>query len=150
MIHELIKSIVEQAQVLKDKHTTEKDAPVNYACIFSQSDEEYEKLDQEVAKIGKVVKETKMGNVFLLEESIETVAGPLRLVKIRKPDSSRQERGDADFTVRDYQSFKKEYLGKPGYKLIERPDMEMIELADKKFDVLAYFSNPTLSKVLGI
>lgn len=44
----------------------------------------------------------------------------------------------------------KEYLDKPGFKLIERPDMEMIELADSNYDVLAYFSNPTLGEVLGI
>jgi len=142
--------IVSDAQALKDKHVVEqKDAPVNYACVFAQSDGEYEALLQEAQELGKIVKNTKMGPVFLVEP-IETVAGPLRLVKIRKPDPERTERGDADFTVADYPTFKTSVLGKPGYKLIDRPDMEMIELADPEFDVLAYFSHPILIETLGI
>ncbi len=149
MIQEIVQTIVEQARLLKDKHTIEKEAAVNYACIFSQSDKEYRKLDKETAKIGKIVKETKMGNVYLIEP-MQTVAGPLRLIKIRKPDPERQERGDADFTVNHYKPFKKEHLDKPGFKLVTRSDMEMIELADKDFDVLAYFSHPTLGEVLSL
>jgi len=145
----IIQDTVKQASVLKGKHTTEKDAPVNYVCIFTQSDKEYQELDVQVAKTGKVIKETKMGNVYQVDP-MQTVAGKLQIVKIRKPDPERLEWGDADFTVSDYKSFKKEYLNKPGFKLIERPDMEMIELADPKSKVLAYFSNPTLGEVLGI
>ncbi len=145
----IVQNIVSQARKLKDLHTDQKNAPVNYACIFSQSDDEYQRLEAMVAKIGKVIQSTKMGNVYLVE-SFETVAGPLRIVKIRKPDPNRPERGDADFTVSDYPAFKKAYLDKPGFKLIERPGHEMIELADKDFDVLAYFSHPILEKVLGL
>jgi len=58
--------------------------------------------------------------------------------------------GDADFTAGDYESFKKKYLGKPGFRLIKRPDMEMIELMDSSYDAVAYFSHPTLATVLKI
>ena len=40
----MVKDIVEKATVLKNKHTDEKKAPVNYACIFSQSKDEYDVL----------------------------------------------------------------------------------------------------------
>ncbi|MBI4094702.1 MAG: hypothetical protein HY435_00725 [Candidatus Liptonbacteria bacterium] len=145
----LIQIIVAEAAKLRDARTTEHQAPVNYACVFSQSDEEYELLLTVAKQLGKAVQETAMGPVFYIEP-LDTVAGDLRLVKIRKPDPKRTERGDADFTVTDYLTFKKTYFGKPGFRIIERPNMEMIELADPGFNVLAYFSNPPLGKVLNL
>ena len=150
MIINKVLEIIQLALELKNTHTTEQTAPVNYACIFAQTDEEYEELEKETVKLGKVVKETPMGNVYLLAEPIQTVAGPLKIVKIRKPDQNRPERGDADFTVSNYSEFKKKYLDQPGFKLITRPEMEMIELMDPKFNALAYFSHPTLAETLGI
>ena len=90
-----------------------------------------------------------MGPVFYTEP-LKTISGNLRLVKIRRPDLKRKERGDADFTVADYPSFKKTYLGKSGFGIIKRPNMEMIELSDSAFNVLAYFSNPPLGKALNL
>ncbi len=145
----LIKIIVAEASNLRDARTTEPGAPVNYACVFSQNEQEYESLLAVARQLGKVVQETKTGLVFYIEP-LNTIAGNLRLVKIRKPDPKRPERGDADFTIADYPAFKKTYLGKPGFKIIERPDMEMIELIDPAFNVLAYFSNPPLNKVLNL
>ncbi|MFA6553780.1 MAG: hypothetical protein WCT27_05120 [Patescibacteria group bacterium] len=147
---QLIQNIVQRGTELKNKHTTDTNAVVNYSCIFTHSDQEYQLLDTEAQSLGSEVKSTEMGKVYLLHEAIETVAGPLRIVKVRKPDPKRPEQGDADFTLADYQAFKKAHLNEPGYKLITRPEMEMIELADKDFDVLAYFSHPTLAEVLGM
>lgn len=145
----LIRTIVAEAAKLRDARTSEHRAPVNYACVFPQGEQEYESLLATVRLLGKVVQETAMGPVFYIEP-LKTVAGNLRLVKIRRPDPKRTERGDADFTVTDYATFKKTYLGKPGFSVIERPNMEMIELADPAFTVLAYFSNPPLGKVLNV
>lgn len=146
---DLIREIVTQASKLRDARTTEHRALVNYSCVFSQNEQEYESLLAVARQIGKVVQETAMGPVFYIEP-LDTIAGDLRLVKVRKPDPKRTERGDADFTVTDYPSFKKTYLGKPGFSIIERPNMEMIELTDPAFNVLAYFSNPPLGKVLNL
>ena len=145
----LIQVIVAEAVKLRDIRTTEHGTPVNYACVFSQSEQEYELLLTVARQLGKAAQETTMGPVFYIEP-FDTVAGNLRLVKIRKPDPKRKERGDADFTVADYPTFKKTYLGKPGFGIIERPNMEMIELADPAFNVLAYFSNPPLGKILNL
>src|SRR3989344_9314184 len=136
----IIQSIISEAVKLRDAKTTEKSAPVNYACVFSQNDTEYESLLAASKKLGNVVQETAMGPVFQISP-IDTIAGSLRLVKIRKPDSKRPERGDADFTVLDYSKFKKAYLPQKGFKLIVRENFEMIELIDPEFNVRAYFSS---------
>lgn len=145
----LVQQIVKQATALKDKHTAEKAAPVNYACIFSQSETEYSELLNIAKQLGKVVQETPSGFLFVIPP-LETVAGKLQLLKIRLPDVSRPERGDADFTVSDYLQFKATNLARPGFKLIPKEGWEMIELMDSAFNVRVYFSHPPLDKQLGL
>ncbi|OGY18280.1 MAG: hypothetical protein A3F04_00200 [Candidatus Chisholmbacteria bacterium RIFCSPHIGHO2_12_FULL_49_9] len=148
-LKKFVQEIVNYAKSIKDKHTGEADAPVNYACIFAQSQEEFDDLLTTARNLGKVIKETPTGPLFRIEP-LRTVSGPLRLLKVRKPDVTRIERGDADFTVSDYPSFKKSVLKKPGFTLIEREEFEMIELMDPGFDVRAYFSHPTLDRQLEL
>jgi len=148
-LKQLVEEIVKNANDLKNKHTLEKNAQVNYACIFCQSDEQYDNLAALVQEVGKVVEETPNGPLFHIQP-LNTIAGKLRLLKIRKPDATRQELGDADFTVTDYSEFKKKYLSQKGFSLIVRKNFEMIELVDPKFNVRTYFSNPPLDKQLGI
>lgn len=144
-----VKNIVEKAAVLKCKHTNQINAPVNYACIFSQKIEEYEELIDLVKTIGAVVKETKTGPLFHIDP-LPTNSGILKLLKIRIPDPTRLELGDADFTVSNFSEFEKDYLPKPGFKLINKENFVMIELMDSEFDVRAHFSNPPLDIQLNI
>ena len=144
----LIKKIVEDADKLKDRYTDQKDIPISYACIFSQSEEEQNYLLDEAHKLGSIIKETPTGPLFKI--SLETIAGKLQLLKIRKPDQERPERGDADFNVKDYSSFKEKYLNKTGFSLIVREDFEMIELYEKGSNVRVYFSNPPLDDQFNI
>lgn len=144
-----IQEIIAEAQRLCAAKTHESATPVNYACIFSQSIGEYQESVGLACRLGAVVQDTKMGPVFHITP-IATAAGDLELLKIRRPDPKREEMGDADFTLSDYESFKKKYLGKPGFSLIKRPDMEMIELMDSSYNAIAYFSHPTLATVLKI
>lgn len=146
---EFVQGIVEKANTLKNKHTSEKEAAVNYACIFCQSSKQYEELTTVSRKIGEVIDETPTGPLFHIKP-LETVAGKLRLLKIRKPDPTRTEIGDADFTVLDYPEFKRGCLSQKGFKLIPREKFEMIELVDPQFDVRTYFSNPPLDKQLKL
>lgn len=148
-LKQLVEEIVKNANDLKNKHTFEKNAQVNYACIFCQSDEQYDSLAVLAQEIGKVVEETPTGPLFHIQP-LNTIAGKLRLLKIRKPDTTRLELGDADFTVSNYPEFKKKYLSQRGFSLIVRKNFEMIELVDPKFNVRAYFSNLPLDKQLGI
>ncbi|MBI4426099.1 MAG: hypothetical protein HY567_00835 [Candidatus Kerfeldbacteria bacterium] len=145
----LVQEIVTQSRNLRDKHTSETNAPVNYAAVFAQTQDEYTTLVDAARHFGSVIKETPTGPLFQIDP-LRTVAGDLRLLKIRAPDPTRTERGDADFTVSNYQLFKSVNLQRPGFKLIERGSMEMIELVDSSFDVRAYFSNPPLDKQLAL
>ncbi|MFA6376399.1 MAG: hypothetical protein WCX69_03305 [Candidatus Paceibacterota bacterium] len=145
----LVREIVAEARRAVTARTAEADAPVNYACVFAQSAAEYDELAGLARRLGPIVQETAMGPVFHIAP-LATEAGDLELLKIRKPDQKRREKGDADFTVADYASFKKTYLGQPGFSLIKRPEMEMIELIDPVCNALAYFSHPTLAEVLKI
>ena len=88
----------------------------------------------------------------ILIQSIVSEASRLRDAKTTEHTApvNYTWRGDADFTVSDYPTFKKTYLGTPGFAILEKPNMEMIELSDPAFNVLAYFSNPPLGKVLNI
>ncbi len=144
-----VQEIVKQSCELKNKYTAEHNAQINYACIFSQSPEEFEILIKVADKIGKIIKDTPTGPLFDIDP-IKTIAGNLRLLKIRNPDKTIHERGDADFTVFNYPDFKNKYLPKDGFRLIKRKDFEMIELVNFDFNVRAYFSNPPLDEQLGI
>lgn len=145
---ETVRAIVRDACALKGAHTDEQDAPVNYACLFAQSDAEHAELVEAASKLGSVIKETPTGPLF--QVSIETSSGLLRLVKVRRPDPTRPERGDADFTLSDYEAFKRAHLGTSGFSLVERPQMEMIELVETGSDVRVYFSHPTLEVQFGL
>ncbi len=145
----LIQDIVKESCELKNRFTDQRSASVNYACIFCQNQEEYDEFFGLARQMGKILKETPTGPLFHIKD-LETVSGELKLLKIRKPDETRVERGDADFTVNNYSDFKKRHINKPGFKLIRREGFEMIELVDKDFNTRAYFSNPPLDQQLRI
>lgn len=146
---QLIQDIVRKSCELKNKHTTEKSACINYAAVFSQDEKEYNEFYELAKQIGEVIQNTPTGDLFKIE-GVDTVSGKLRLLKIRKLDTTRPERGDADFTITDYPTFKSTHLPKSGFKLIERNGFEMIELVDPVFNVRAYFSYPPLDQQLGL
>lgn len=148
-ILELVNYIAKAGIKLKDKYVDERDLEIDYIAIFSQNKTEYDALYKAAEKMGKVADNTPTGDVFELHKSIESIIGNPKLLKIRKPDITRPQRGDADFNS-DYKNFKEKYLNNKRFTLIKRDDFEMIELKDESFDVLAYFSNTPLSKRLGI
>lgn len=144
-----INYIVNRSTELKNKFTDASSAPVEFACIFCQNEEEYNKFTNEIETLGKVVETTPSGFTYLLVKPIETIAGPLRLVKIRKPDIQRSKRGDADFNT-DYENFKKKYQSDSRFELVKRETFEYLRLSDPDFDVMACFSDIPKSKSLGI
>lgn len=148
-LEEIVIYIVDKSFNLKNKFTDAKNAPVEFACIFCQSEDEYQNLDRLVGERGNVVQETPSGKTYLLDRAIQTKAGPLKLLKIRKPDPARKERGDADFNT-SYVEFKEKYSNDPKFELIKRDTFEMFRLSDPKFDVMSCFSSVPMSKDLGI
>ncbi|MCX6705972.1 MAG: hypothetical protein NTV24_02595, partial [Candidatus Woesebacteria bacterium] len=76
-LEEIVSYIVNKSYELKNKYTNEKTAPVEFACIFCQSNDEYQDLDDRVGKLGSVVQETPSGKTHLLNQVIQTKAGSL-------------------------------------------------------------------------
>ena len=145
----VVNYIVDESIKLKSQYTTEIDVPIEFACIFSQNSKEYQEFSETVKKLGKVVQDTPTGYTYKLNIPIKTNAGILKLIKIRKPDPLRKERGDADFNT-NYSEFKKKYQNKPQFELIDRGNFEMLRLSDPKFDTMACFSSIPLSQSLNL
>lgn len=139
-MEELIQIITEQSKELKDKYISGYNATLGYCCIFAQNDKQYNEFENEVIRIGCLLDETKTGNIYQINP-VETAAGTLKALKIRKPDSTRPELGHCDFKLDNYTDFKENYLSKDNFKLIERETFEMIELIDNEFNVRVYFPN---------
>lgn len=148
-LSEVVTNIVSAATALKNFQTQEVNAKVSYCCIFSRNEAEFIKFRDTASKNGKLAKETETGPVFIIP-GIPTKSGLLRILKIRQPDPSRKERGDADFAVEDFSKLKNQYQSLPGFRLIERPEFEMIELVDEAFNARVYFSNPPVEEHSGI
>lgn len=144
-----MKDIVLNSQKLKDEFTDALNVPVNYACIFTQSQSELEEYISVTSKIGLVIEYTPTGTLFKITP-LNTTAGSLQLLKIRKFDKDHTDLGDADFTLPNYQQFKDKYLDQPGFSLVSKPGFEMIELRVSGRNVRCYFSNPPLDKQLGL
>ncbi|MDO8619810.1 MAG: hypothetical protein Q7R64_00480 [bacterium] len=144
----LAQQIVAEARKLSVAHTNEGAAPVSYACIFAHSQSEYQEMVKVVGELGPVVKETPMGPIFHITP-LTTESGVFTLLKVRRPEDRRPQLGYADFTVSNYERFKGTYLGTTDFRLITRPQYEMVELSDKAFNVLAYYAFPSLPEVLN-
>lgn len=121
------------------KRTIGKELPVSYLTIFAHYDDEYRKLIDMLGKLGRLSKANN-GIRAVLHKPIKVRHNTIAHLRIRKPDPYRMQVGCGDFEVKDYQRFKRIYLAKhlQNLRLIERPDMKMIEFFDTDFDVLAY------------
>ncbi|MFZ2970393.1 MAG: hypothetical protein WA063_04555 [Minisyncoccia bacterium] len=141
-ITEILEYIIPKTLELNQAHISSEVTRVNYSAIFCQSDAEYEELNRKAVLIGDVAEDTPTGPLYKFHKPFQTIAGPLWLLKVRKPDPTRPQCGDADFTLKDYNSFKEKYLKDvEHFKVIDRENFEMIELKDLEFDVISYFSN---------
>lgn len=150
-INEILEYIVAETLKMNSIYIPDESMEINYSAIFCQNDFEYGQFNNEVSQIGNIIENTPTGPLYKLSEPLETLAGPLSLLKIRKFDSTRPQRGDADFTLKDYNTFKEKYSkDSQHFKVIDRGHFEMIELRDQEFKALSYFSNIPLTTQLGI
>ena len=141
-LENIVNYIVNQGLKAINDNTDEKDLPIDYMGIFSKDDDEFTGMERLLSILGKPGDKTatKSGSTFLLNEPINTPAGPLKVLKTRRPDPTRPQRGAPDFQIKDYQAFKDKYFsnGKnSNFALMARKEYEMLEL--KGVNVLVYF-----------
>ena len=119
---------------------------IDFIDLFPVSEEHKKLLDDEAMKIGKIVKKTERGNVYLLNTPLITEYGQLGLVKVRVYDETRINwEAAADFVVKDRKVLENKVGKDPRFKYIVRPDWDAIEFKTK--DTLIYFLNPLASEV---
>jgi hypothetical protein len=146
-LEKIIFYLVKQGLATLERFTDEKNGALDYVAIFAKDENEFNDLLMIAETVGQEVdKETaKTGRTFLLNKPLDTTAGVLSLIKIRKPDDTRLQRGAPDFKIPDYQQFKDKYLKSDGnFTLMLKNDYEMIEI--KGPDVLVYIPDKTLSE----
>ena len=148
-LEKIVNHIVSQGLKAISDNTGESNLPVDYIGIFCKDDAEFTEIEHLLNTLGKPGDKTatKSGSTFLLDEPFNTPAGPLKVLKARRPDPTRPQRGAPDFRVEDYQSFKEKYFsngGNSNFSLMIRKKYEMLEL--KGIDVLVYFPSKSFDE----
>ena len=147
-LQKIVNYIVNQGLLAITDNTDETDLPIDYMGIFAKDDAEYVEIEDLLKTLGKPGDKsatTRSGSTFILDKPFETPAGALKVLKIRKPDPTRPQRGAPDFKVKDYSAFKEKYLQSSGnFTLMPRKEYEMVEL--KGIDVLVYFPSKTFDE----
>lgn len=144
---EIIQYIVRQGIEAVRTNMGEQVVAIDYLAIFSKDEREYTAIEHLLEPLGSEAdkENTKTGRIFLLNDPIETLAGPLAVVKIRKPDLTRPQRGAPDFRVSNYLELKEKFLSSNGnFALMVRKNYEMIEV--KGVDVLVYIPSKSFAE----
>ena len=146
MIHEIINQNL--ARIEKDLLEIEDLKGIDFIDIFPKSEEHKNQLDDEISKISLLVKATERGNVYALNDPIETKYGKLTYIKIRIFDESRLNwEAAADFIVKDRDVLMKKVGSDSRFSYIKRTEWDAIEF--KTSDTLIYFLSPLASEVYG-
>ena len=146
----MIKEIIEKnlKRIENDLKEIEGLQRIDFIDIFPNSENHKKMLDEEISKISKIVKKTERGNVYFLNQPIETKYGKLEYVKIRVFDETRLNwEAAADFVVENRDILKKKVETDKRYSYIKRLEWDAVEFKTK--DTLVYFLNPLASKVYG-
>ncbi len=146
-LQKIVDYIVSQGLKAIRDNTDEQSLSVDYLGIFAKDEPEFAALDALVSTLGTPgdVTATPTGTTYILYEPLNTPAGPLKVLKVRKPDPTRPQRGAPDFRVNDYPSFKEQYVSRGhNFTLMLREQYEMLEL--KGVDVLVYFPSKSFSE----
>lgn len=146
-MEEIIQYIVRQGVETVQANLGEQVVAIDYLAIFSKDEREYTAIEHLLEPLGSEVdkENTKTGRTFLLNDPIQTPAGNLPVVKIRKPDLTRPQRGAPDFRVSNYLELKEKFLSSSGnFTLMMRKNYEMIEV--KGVDVLTYIPSKSFAE----
>ena len=104
----MITSLIENElkKYKKDISNIKENKTIDCVTIFSSSNEDYDILNKELSD-NRIIDEMSSGNLYLLNNPIETIYGDLSFIKVRKHDNNYNNyRISVDFIVDDYDSFK--------------------------------------------
>lgn len=113
---------------------------VDYASVYAQSLEEFERFTKELQANGHPFDSQPTGSYYWLNKPLQTKVGVIKRARIRIPDQDHPERGYNDFQVTNFDAFKKKYVDNQKFSIIGNfAGEEMVELRDPKFNVRTYF-----------
>lgn len=104
----MITSLIENELKKYEKNISniKENKTIDCVTIFSSSNEDYDILNKELSD-NRIIDEMSSGNLYLLNNPIETIYGELSFIKVRKHDDNYNNyRTSVDFIVDDYESFK--------------------------------------------
>ncbi len=146
MLQEIIEKNLNRIE--KDLLEIEGLQSIDFIDIFPKSEEHKIQLDDEVSKISKLLEKTERGNIYLLNQPIQTNYGELKYLKIRYFDETRLNwEAAADFVVEDRDILMDKVGKDKKYSYIKRSEWDAIEF--KTENTLIYFLNPLASEVYG-
>jgi len=150
-IQQVLEYIIPKTIELNNKYISSEIMEINYSAIFCQNQEEWENFNNQMILLATIIDNTPTGPLYKFNEPVKTIIGDLQLLKIRKYNKDHSQRGDADFTTKNYESFKNKYLEDTNhFNVIKRPNFEMVELKDPDFNVMSYFSSIPLIIQYGL
>lgn len=104
----MIKKIIEEnlEKYKKNIEIIKENKIIDCITIFSESEEDYLNLNIELSN-NKLIDKMSSGNLYYLNDPINTPYGNLEFIKIRKHDDNYNDyRISVDFTVDDYDKYK--------------------------------------------
>jgi len=104
MITSLIENELKKYE--KDISNIKENKTIDCVTIFSSSNGDYDILNKELSD-NRIIDKMTSGNLYLLNNPIETIYGELSFIKVRKHDDNYNNyRISVDFVVDDYEKFK--------------------------------------------
>ena len=134
MITSLIENELKKYE--KDISNIKENKTIDCITIFSNSNEDYDILNNELAN-NRIIDEMSSGNLYLLNKPIETIYGDLYFIKVRKHDDNYNNyRISVDFIVDDYESFKKK-MNNPIIKKYDTFELIQFKNADSIINIIS-------------
>ena len=119
---------------------------IDFIDIFPTSEEHKLQLENEINNIATLKLKTERGNIYTLNNPLDTKYGKLEWIKIRYFDESRLNwEAAADFVVKDRNVLFDKVYKDERFTYIKRTDWDAIEFKTK--DTLIYFLQPLASEV---
>ena len=134
MITSLIENELKKYE--KDISSIKENKNIDCITIFSNSNEDYDILNNELAN-NRIIDEMSSGNLYLLNKPIETIYGDLSFIKVRKHDDNYNNyRISVDFIVDDYDSFKNK-MNNPIIKKYDTFELIQFKSADSIINIVS-------------
>ena len=134
MITSLIENELKKYE--KDISNIKENKIINCITIFSNSNDDYDILNNELAN-NRIIDEMSSGNLYLLNKPIETIYGDSSFIKVRKHDDNfNNYRISVDFIVDNYESFKNK-IDNPIIKKYDTFELIQFKNADSIINIIS-------------